>query len=87
MVDFRFVVIDPEKAQSLLSNPDNLPILAAEDSGVYVNSAAIMSPRHDLNPGTTYFMLFRNTQGAIQVGTKVSVLFPDESKLEHIIAR
>ncbi len=87
MVDFRFVVIDPDKALELMSKADNLPILAAEDSNVYVNSAALMSTRHALNPGTTYFMLFRNTKGAVKPGTKVSVLFPDELKLEHITAR
>jgi hypothetical protein len=87
MVDFRFVVVDPNKALELMSKPDNLPILAAEDSGIYVNSAAIMSTRHDLNAGTTYFLLFRNTQGAIKPGTKVSVLFPDELKLQHVVAR
>ncbi|NWJ46030.1 MAG: hypothetical protein HXX08_09150 [Chloroflexi bacterium] len=87
MVDFRFMVIDPEKALNMMSVPDNLPILAAEDSGIYVNSAAIMSTRHDLNAGGIYFMLFRNTQGAIKPGGKVVVLFPDEQKLEHVVAR
>ncbi len=87
MVDFRFVVIDPDKALELMSKVNNLPILAAEDSGIYVNSAALMSPRHALNPGTTYFMLFRNTKSAVKPGTKVSVLFPDELKLEHVVAQ
>ncbi len=87
MVDFRFVVTDPDKALELMSKADNLPILATEDNKTYINSAALMSPRHALNPGTTYFMLYRNTKGAVKPGTAVTVLFPDELKLEHVVAR
>ncbi len=86
MVDFRFVILDPAKAFGMMSDTSTMPILATEDSKVYINSAAMMPPRHSLTAGTTYFLLYRNTKGAIKPNTPVTVLFNDELKLEHVTA-
>jgi hypothetical protein len=86
LVDFRFVVVDPDKALAMLQDESKLPVMVAEDSGTLVNSATLMIAKHDLNPGGTYFLLYRNTQGAIKHGTPVTVKFGD-LKLEHVIAQ
>jgi hypothetical protein len=86
LVDFRFVVVDPDKALAMLQDESKLPVMVAEDSGTLVNSTALMVAKHDLNPGGTYFLLYRNTQGAIKHGTPVTVKFGD-LKLEHVMAQ
>jgi hypothetical protein len=75
LVDFRFVVLDPEKARNMMSNEDNLPVLIPDASDKIVNSAALMPAKHDLNPGQTYFLLYRNTAGAVKHDSYVSVVF------------
>lgn len=87
LVDFRFVVLDPDKVSALMSDPQNLPVLRVEASGTIVNSAAAMAgDRHNYNAGGTYFVLYRNIGGAIRPGTAVTILFGD-LKIEHVIAR
>jgi hypothetical protein len=87
LVDFRFIVLDPEKASALLGTEENLPVLRTEDRGTLVNSAAAMAGgRHDYAAGHTYFLLYRNTNGAIRPGTPVTILI-GELKIEHVIAR
>ena len=86
LVDFRYMVLDPDKALAMLQNVTNLPVLVAEDSGALVNSAAMMAQKHNLAPGRTYFLLYRNTKGAIKPGGAVTVRFGD-LLLEHVIAK
>lgn len=86
LVDFRFVVVDPDKALAMLQDESKLPVMVAEDSGTLVNSAALMIAKHALNPGATYFLLYRNTQGALKHGTPITVKFGD-LKLEHVMVQ
>jgi hypothetical protein len=86
LVDFRYLVLDPDKALAMLQDVNNLPVLVAEDGGQLVNSAAMMAQKHNLNPGSTYFLLYRNTQGAIKPGGAVTVKFGD-LQLEHVVAK
>ena len=86
MVDFRYIVLDPDKALAMQQDVNKLPVLVAEDSSTLLNSAAAMTAKHNLNPGTTYFLLYRNTGGAIKPGTPVTVKFGDLT-LEHVIAK
>jgi len=86
MVDFRFIVLDPDKALAMMQDVNKLPVLTAEDSGTLVNSTAAMTAKHDLNAGQTYFLLYRNTRGAIKPGTHVTVRFGD-LRIEHVVAK
>jgi len=86
LVDFRFMVLDPDKALAMLQDVNKLPVLIAEDGGTTVNSAAMMAQKHNLAPGRTYFLLYRNTGGAIKPGGAVTVNCGD-LQLEHVIAK
>jgi hypothetical protein len=86
MVDFRFIVLDPDKALTMMQTVGNLPVLVAEDSGTVINSTVDMAVKHDLNAGQTYFLLYRNTEGAIRHGTSVTVRFGN-LELQHVIAK
>jgi hypothetical protein len=87
LVDFRFIVLDTNKVFALMSAVENLPVLVAEDSGTIVNSTTPMGgERHTFNTGGTYFLLYRNTNGAIRAGTPVTIRFGD-LKIEHVTAQ
>ena len=86
LVDFRFIVLDPDKALAALQDVNKLPVLVAEDTGTVVNSVALHGREHNLNPGQTYFLLYRNTGGAIKPGGAVTVKFGD-LLLEHVVAK
>jgi len=83
LVDFRFVVLDPDKALAMMQDVNNLPVLVAEDKSGIINSAAMMPTKHELTPGKTYFLLYRNTQNAVKPSALVSVLFSNDLRLEH----
>jgi hypothetical protein len=87
LIDFRFQVLDQDKALNLLQDDNNLPVLIAENTGAIINVSAGMAHRHDLVTGHTYFLIYRNTNGAIKRGTPVTVIFPGDLKIEHIIAK
>ncbi|MFN8486057.1 MAG: hypothetical protein U0350_00615 [Caldilineaceae bacterium] len=84
LVDFRYRVIDPDKAWRMLSNLNTVPVLIAEDSNTLINTASSMTKQHDLNAGQIYFILFHNDNGAIKSGRPVSVVI-GKLRLEHII--
>ncbi|CAN7153019.1 hypothetical protein LJR027_000070 [Terrabacter sp. LjRoot27] len=87
MIEFRYQVVDPDKASLLLHQDDRRPILVAEDSGV---TLAMLSRPHnhkaDLKAGGTYFFMMANTRNAIHDGTKVTVIVGGV-RLEHVVAR
>jgi hypothetical protein len=86
LVDFRYIVLDPDKALAMLQDEKTLPTLVTEESGAIVNSAALMAHKHELVAGRTYFLLYRNTKGAIKSGTPVTVKI-GELRLEHVVAK
>jgi hypothetical protein len=80
-------VLDPDKALTMMQDVNNLPVLVAENKNAWINSAALMSAKHNLKPGITYFLLYRNTGGAIKPGTPITVYFNEDLKLEHVMAK
>jgi hypothetical protein len=101
LIDFRFTVLEPEKATRLLarspaeSSSENaqparkghtLPVLFVEDSNTLIEPRGSMS--HDqmsLTAGTTYFILYPNPGGKIQDGTPVSIVLGGV-RVEHVTA-
>jgi hypothetical protein len=87
MIEFRYQVVDPDKASLLLHDEAKRPVLVAEDSGVTV---AMLSRPHshkaDLRTGGTYFFLMANTRNAIKDGTPVTIVV-DDVRLEHVVAQ
>lgn len=86
LVDFRFVVLDADKALDMMLNVNNLPVLVDEDSGTTITSTVPMGDDHYLNVGQTYFLLYRNALGAIKPGSQVTVKFGNLT-LKHVIAK
>ena len=86
LIDFRFKVLDAEKAVRLMRDPANMPALIVEDSGATLKAPEEMVHNLELNNGGVYFILYPNVQDAIKPGARVTVLFGDV-RLEPIIAK
>jgi hypothetical protein len=83
MLDFRYQVIDPEKASSLFKTKEGTPILVDQATGAILripSMAKMGSLRTSMkNPveKKTYFMLFANPGGLVKKGGKVTLLIGD----------
>ncbi len=80
MLDFRYKVIDPEKAAELFERA-NKPVLIHNSTGarLEVPRPAKTGPLRPTNPpqaGRTYFMLFSNP-GVVQAGDEVTIEIGD----------
>jgi len=82
MVDFRYKVVDPEKAATL-GDPKAKPYLVDQATG-----ARLLVPRspkvgplrqstENLTAGKVYFTLFSNRNKAVKAGSKVTVVIGD----------
>lgn len=86
VVDFRFQVTDPEKANFYMHGDfEELPVLLVEDSGT------LIKPREhthhvDYEFGRTYYTIYRNPGGVVKTGSSVTVILGDLS-LSNIIVR
>jgi hypothetical protein len=86
VLDFRFQVVDPEKATNYMQGDyEDLPYLIVEDSGTRIN------PRPHTHHvgydfGRTYYHFYRNPQGVVKTGSEVAIVLGD-LRLNHIIVR
>jgi hypothetical protein len=85
MVDFRIKVVDVEKANELFADPENIPILIAEDDTELLPPSE-MAFDAELEPGKGYFTLYANANKVITRGSPVTVLIGDY-RLEPIQAQ
>jgi hypothetical protein len=87
MIEFRYQVVDPDKASLLVHQDDMRPALVVEDTG---ETLVMLSRPHnhkaELKLGGTYFFLMANTKNAIKDGSTVTVVVGDV-RLEHVVAR
>jgi hypothetical protein len=86
LIDFRFKVLDSQKAAQMLEDPENLPELIVEESGTTLVPPAGAFQDTELETGQIYYMLYPNPRGAIQPGMAVSVVIGD-AHLEPILAQ
>lgn len=85
LIDFRFQVLDPDKALALFEI-ESRPLLFVEADGQKIDSLYHPPHGHRLWVGQSKYFIYNNHRGAIQSGTAVSVVFGD-LRLEHVIAK
>jgi hypothetical protein len=85
LIEFRYQVVDPDKAERMIHDVTLRPIVVVEETGA---TMVISRPHHapGLQLGGTYFFLFANAHNAIHAGTPVTLVMGD-ARLEHIVAR
>jgi len=85
LIDFRFQVLDPDKASGLFELATR-PIMIVEQTGQRVDGLYHPPHGHDIVAGQSQYFIYNNAHGAIKSGSSVSVLLGD-LRLEHIIAK
>ena len=85
MVELRYRVIDEGKAANFGHYTETSPMLVAEDSGKVVDVTIMGLHNHRVEPGRTYYVLYRNTGNAIQSHRPVTIAIGD-MKLKHAVA-
>lgn len=73
-IDFRFIVVNPDKANELLHDPDFRPVLNPHGAGKRIY-APEMTHNFVFQPGIAYHILFSNPGGIIESGTPITVEF------------
>ena len=84
MVELRYRVIDEGKAANFGHFSETAPMLISEDSGKIVDVTIMGLHNHRVEPGRTYYVLYRNTESAIQSGRPVTIAVGD-IKLENAV--
>jgi hypothetical protein len=87
LVDVRLKILDGGKAEALLGDPSNLPVVLVPDKDVTLelpDEAKSQEIRFEDNGN--YFLMFPNTANAVKPGTPVNILFGN-LQLEPIAAK
>ena len=85
MIELRYRVIDEGRAANFGHYSETAPMLIAEDTGQVVDVTIMGLHNHRVEPGRQYYVLYRNTGGAIESGRPVTIALGD-LKLEHAVA-
>jgi hypothetical protein len=83
LIDFRYRVLDPNKARELGHYDSTMPMLIAEDTNEVVETTAMGFHTHNVDQGRIYYALFRNTSNRVLHGSQVTVKIGDLT-LKHI---
>ena len=87
LIELRYQVVDPDKADRVVHDRALAPALVVEGTGQTLVMAA--PPHHhgaELQLGGTYFFLMANARNAIHRGDEVTLVIGD-ARLEHITAQ
>lgn len=73
LVDMRYVVLDTQKAKRWFGNTRRPPKLNDRTEGESFYRVAAMRQGHELRAGQTYYLIYLNTDGAIDRGDVLDV--------------
>ena len=85
MVELRYRVIDEGKAANFGHYTETAPMIIAEDTGKIVDVTIMGLHNHRVEPGRMYYVLYRNTEGAVESHRPVTIAVGDLA-LEHVVA-
>ena len=86
MVDFRFKVLDQNKARVLTQEHNLMPVLNVQNTDTRLAMPGGGMHSMTLQNGKVYYLLFGNSKGVVKPGTSVSVAF-GEMQLAPILAQ
>jgi hypothetical protein len=79
IVDLRFLILDTVRAEPVLGHQARERVrLLDTDSGIELDTRAMSPGDSNLLAGEGYYMLFRNSGGAIRRGDEIAVLIGDK---------
>lgn len=85
MVELRYRVLDEGKAANFGHYTETAPMIIAEDTGKIVDVTIMGLHNHRVEPGRTYYVLYRNTNNAVESHRPVTIAVGD-LRLENVVA-
>jgi hypothetical protein len=87
LIDFRFQVIDPDKALGI-HDPEGLPVLIDEASGLALLEPGVHGDHavRGYRAGGTYYLLYQNNNGLLKPGSRITIRIGD-LLLENVLVR
>lgn len=76
-VEFRFLIVDPEKANEFMHEPEFMPSLIAEDSGYRIPAPQGTHRNMVYKFGVGYHIMYGNPGGVVKSGTPITIAFED----------
>ncbi|MCW2797472.1 hypothetical protein [Nocardioides sp.] len=86
LIEIRYQVVDPDRADPVIHDADLTPIIVVEDTGVTLVLRSAHHHKRELQLGGTYFFLIANAHNAIHPGSLVTLVIGD-ARLEHVVAQ
>ena len=84
IIDFRYQVVDPDKANPIIHDIALFPKLINEKTGATIALRTLPhNHKRELELGGTYFFLLANSHDALAPGARVTLVIGD-TRLEHI---
>lgn len=83
LVELRMQITDPDKANQVVHDPQDRPVLVVEDTGETLVMGAPPHHKGNLELGREYFFLLANAHNALRAGSEVTVVI-DDVRLEHV---
>ena len=84
LIEFRYQVVDPDKADRIVHDPVLAPAFVVENTG---ETLVMSSPPHhhgaEIRLGGTYFFLMANAHNAVRRGTLLTLVIGD-LRIEHL---
>lgn len=85
LIEFRYQVVDPDKADRIVHDPVLAPAFVVEETGETLVMSA--PPHHhgaELQLGGTYFFLMANAHNAVHQGALLTLVIGD-MRVEHLV--
>ena len=73
MAELRYRVIDEDKAANFGHYTETAPMLIDDETGKIVDVTIMGLHNHRAEPGRMYYILYRNTEGALKSGHPVTI--------------
>jgi hypothetical protein len=83
LVTLSYVVLDAEKAKRFQSDAAHPPVLRSEARDGSTSRVSLMRQGHTLRPGSTYYLVYQNTAGALRPGEEATIEYAGMS-LPHV---
>ncbi|EWT01394.1 hypothetical protein N865_08690 [Intrasporangium oryzae NRRL B-24470] len=83
LVTLFYVVLDAEKANTFQSDLKHPPVLTSEARDGSTRRVSIMRPGHGLRPGSTAYLVYENTAGALRPNELVTISYGGMT-LQHV---
>jgi hypothetical protein len=83
LVTLSYVVLDAEKAKRFQSDTAHPPVLRSEARDGQTSRVSLMRQGHTLRPGSTYYLVYQNTRGALRADELATIEYGGLS-LRHV---